>query len=267
MAGGAAALAAGPKAAAVDSGAKRPVVILGSTSALMRGIAAECAARGHGLILAARDMTECQAIAADLTLRFEVDAMPIDLDAEALDTHEEFFQQCIERARDGLAGVVFGIGFMEDQKRAQVDRLAARRTIDINLTAAVSLLERFADLLEDQHDGFIIGIGSVAGDRGRQSNYLYGAAKAGLAAYLAGLRNRLQPSSVHVLTVKPGFLDTKMTWGLPGVFLVCPPEKAAAAVLRALEKGRNVAYIPAFWWVIMGIIRHIPEPIFKRMKL
>jgi len=267
MAGGAATLASSTKAAALDPNAVRPVVVLGSTSALVRAVANGLAARGHAVVLAARNATENEAIAADIAVRHGVEAVPLPFDAADFDSHEEFFRECLARANEPLAGVVMGFGFMEDQKRAQGNHALARRTLDINFTAAVSLLERFADLLEDQGAGFIVGIGSVAGDRGRQSNYLYGAAKGGLAIYLEGLRNRLHPAGVHVLTVKPGFIDTKMTWGLPGMFLVASPERAARGILRALDKRRNVAYVPFFWQLIMLIIRHIPEPIFKRLKL
>ena len=267
MAGTTATLATSTKAAAIDPNPRHPVVVMGSTSALVRAVANGFAARGHALILAARDTAENQAIVADIGVRHGVEVFAVDFDAEDFSAHEEFFQECISRADAPLAGVVMGFGFMEDQKRAQGNHALARRTLDVNFTAAVSLLERFADLLEDQRSGFIVGIGSVAGDRGRQSNYLYGAAKGGLAVYLEGLRNRLYPAGVHVMTVKPGFIDTKMTWGLPGLFLVASPESAARGILTALDRRRNVAYIPAFWRVIMLIIRLIPEIIFKRLKL
>lgn len=267
MAGGATLISTSAKAGAIDTNARRPVVVLGSTSALVRAVANGLAARGHPLILAARNKAENQLIAADIAVRHGVEVMPVELAASNFETHEDFFQDCLNRAGEPLAGVVLGFGFMEDQKRAQANHALARETIDTNFTAAVSLLERFADRLEDQGNGFIAVIGSVAGDRGRQSNYLYGAAKGGLAVYLEGLRNRLYPAGVHVMTVKPGFIDTKMTWGLPGLFLVASPEAAARGFLSALDKRRNVAYIPAFWWVIMLIIRHIPETIFKRLKL
>ena len=116
-------------------------------------------------------------------------------------------------------------------------------------------------------DGTVVGVASVAGDRGRIGNYVYGAAKAGFATYLSGLRNRLTRAGGHVVTVKPGFVDTSMTWGLPGMFLVASPEKVAEDILKAARKKRNVIYTPFFWRFIMLIIIHIPEFIFKKMKI
>ena len=124
-----------------------------------------------------------------------------------------------------------------------------------------------AQRFEDKGSGFIIGIGSVAGDRGRQSNYVYGSAKGAFHLFLQGLRNRLSSRGVHVLTVKPGFVDSPMTFGKEGLFLVASPEKVARAILRALKRRRNVIYVPWFWHWIMLIICCIPEFIFKRLKL
>jgi len=115
--------------------------------------------------------------------------------------------------------------------------------------------------------GFIIGISSVAGDRGRQSNYVYGAAKGALSLYLQGLRNRLHPSGVRVITIKPGFVDTAMTYGLPGMFLVASPQAVGESIASSPGKSADVVYLPWFWRYIMLIIKHIPEPIFKRLKL
>jgi len=112
-----------------------------------------------------------------------------------------------------------------------------------------------------------VALGSVAGDRGRLKNYVYGAAKAGLHTYLQGLRARGVRSGVQVVTVKPGFVDTAMTWGLPGMFLVASPDAIAAACLSAVAKKRDVIYAPFFWWGIMTIIRHIPERIFKKLNI
>jgi short-subunit dehydrogenase len=148
---------------------------------------------------------------------------------------------------------------------AKVDQALA--CIDTGLTGAVSILHRLAPVLERRRAGTIVAFGSVAGDRGRLKNYVYGAAKAGLHTYLAGLRNRLGRSGVHVMTVKPGFVDTGMTFGLPGLFLVAQPEAVARACLDAAAKRRDVIYVPWFWQVIMAIIRAVPERIFKRLSV
>ena len=124
-----------------------------------------------------------------------------------------------------------------------------------------------APLIEERGSGTIVGVASVAGDRGRIGNYVYGAAKAGFATYLSGLRNRLTKAGGHVVTVKPGFVDTAMTWGLPGMFLVASPNDVAKAILNAVDKKKNEIYTPFFWRYIMLIIRNIPEAIFKKMSI
>jgi len=124
-----------------------------------------------------------------------------------------------------------------------------------------------APVIEARGGGTVVGVGSVAGDRGRIGNYVYGSAKAGFHTYLSGLRNRLNRSGGHVVTVKPGFVDTGMTWGIEGMFLVAPPEKVAEDILKAVAKKKNTIYTPFFWRYIMLIITHIPEFIFKKLSV
>jgi short-subunit dehydrogenase len=141
--------------------------------------------------------------------------------------------------------------------------------IDVNYTSAVSLLGLAAAHFASKKTGCICAVSSVAGDRGRQSNFLYGSTKAALTAHLQGLRNRLFRAGVAVVTIKPGFVDTAMTWGLvnPASPLVASPKRVARDMARAIERRANVVYSPWFWRWIMAIIRAIPEPLFKRMKL
>jgi short-subunit dehydrogenase len=233
------------------------VLILGATSALAVALAHGFACQGHDLVLAARHAANVEAIAADLRLRHGVTVEVVLLDALKPAPH----------AWGELAGVVLAIGTLGDEAGARHDAALARQILETNFVACVSLLTPLADQLEARGKGFIIGISSVAGDRGRQSNYLYGSAKAGLSAYLQGLRNRLYPAGVHVMTVKPGFMDTPMTYGRPGMFLVASPEAVAGTVMRGLRARRDVVYAPRFWWVIMAVIKALPEALFKRMKL
>ena len=181
--------------------------------------------------------------------------------------HEAALRSWLDGERDTLDGVVLCVGYLGDQAAAQADFAEARRIIETNLTGCVSLLNFIANEFETRRSGFICALGSVAGDRGRQSNYIYGAAKAGISAYCQGLRNRLAPHGVHVLTVKPGFVDTQMTWGRPGLFLVASPRTAARRIVAAVLKGEDQAYVPRFWRPVMLLIRLIPEKIFKRMRL
>jgi decaprenylphospho-beta-D-erythro-pentofuranosid-2-ulose 2-reductase len=158
---------------------------------------------------------------------------------------------------------------MTSQIKTQGDFAEAHRTIDINFTSPVSVLNLFANYFEQYQRGYIVAISSVAGDRGRQSNYVYGAAKAGLNTYLQGLRNRLHHSKVRVLTIKPGFVDTPMTHGLvnPHSPLLASPERVARDIACAVKSERDIVYTPWFWAWIMRLIRLIPELVFKRLRL
>ncbi|MEM1413372.1 MAG: SDR family oxidoreductase [Myxococcota bacterium] len=242
----------------------RRILILGATSGIARSVADAFAERGEQLVLAARNLEEAERIAADLRVRHQATAEVIRFDATDHASHAGVLD-----AAGKLDGVVVAFGTMVEQERAQAEPEEALRTIDVNFTGVVSVLERVAARFEEAGAGFIAGISSVAGDRGRMSNYIYGSAKAGMTAYLSGLRNRLTKKNVHVVTVKPGFVYTAMTHGLldPDSPLVATPEKAAKDILRAVDKRRNVLYTPWFWRWIMAIIRAIPEPVFKRLGL
>jgi decaprenylphospho-beta-D-erythro-pentofuranosid-2-ulose 2-reductase len=232
---------------------KGSVLIVGATSGVARALAAELARGGRPLVLAARDLDEARAVASDVALRFGVRARAVELDALAFDAHPRILGDVLREEGDALEGAVVAVGYLGDQERAKADFAEARLVLDTNLTACVA--------------GFIAVVSSVAGERGRQSNYVYGAAKGGLTVYLQGLRNRLHPAGVRVVTVVPGFVDTRMTFGRPGTFLVAPPEKVARGIRRAVEGGRDVVYLPGFWRPVMFAIRSIPEWLFKRMRL
>jgi short-subunit dehydrogenase len=241
------------------------VLVLGAKSDMARAISREFAAAGHGLYLAGRRAEEeLTAEASDLKIRFGVDARALEFDALDFGNHQAFYD-----ALDPQPEVVICVlGYMPPQEEAEADPALARRVMDTNYTGCAHILGIAANAMEKAGRGSIIGISSVAGDRGRASNYLYGSAKAGFTAFLSGLRNRLHKSGVQVLTVKPGFVDTKMTEGLdlPGP-LTASPEKVARDVYRAWKKRRNVLYTKWMWRYIMWIIRNIPEWQFKKMKI
>lgn len=245
---------------------KEAVLILGATSAIARHVAAAFAKRGHALFLAGRDAAEIERLVQDLQLRFPVEVIGGKFDAEDYPSHAEFLRQVLERMGE-LHGVVVAFGYFGAQERAARDFAESERIIARNFTGAVSILNHCAGYFEQSRTGFIIGISSVAGDLGRQSNYLYGSAKAGFSVYLQGLRNRLFPAGVRVLTVKPGFVDTPMTFGLPRLFLVASPEDVGEGIVRALRKGNEVVYLPWFWRWVMLVLRLIPDRIRKRLKL
>ncbi len=240
------------------------VLILGATSDMAQAIAKKYAAEGWSLTLAALEPELLEPIAGDLRVRTKTPVETVEFDATDFELHRAFY--------DGLEtkpdAVICVFGYMGDQMAARIDFEEVRRTIDINFTGAVSILNIVADDFEKRGHGAIAGISSVAGDRGRQSNYIYGCAKAGFSAYLSGLRNRLAKADVHVMTVKPGFCRTKMTehLELPAA-LTAEPEQIANAVFVGLEKKRNVVYTLWMWRWIMLVICHIPEFIFKKMGM
>ncbi len=251
-----------------EMGAGRAVVILGSASTAARYIAHEFAREGYSLALADFDHWENERIAADVRTRFDVPVYALQFDAMAFDSHARFVENCERELGMPPEGVVLCFGFMAEQKDAQADFAIARRTIDTNFTGAVSILEHYAVQFERRGGGFIAAISSVAGDRGRKANYIYGASKSGLSAYLEGLRNRLHASKVAVITLKPGFMDTKMSYGMPlPAPLVASPAQAAKVIHTAIKKRKNTAYVLWFWRYIMWIIRHIPEWQFKKMSI
>lgn len=242
------------------------VAVLGATSAMARALCREFAGRGDRLFLAARSREDLEAQASDLRLRYGVEVETGLLQAEDRESHAPLIEEAIA-SLGGLDGVVLALGALGRQPQDSRRAAPAARLVDVNLTAPVSLLTIAAERLEEQRSGFIVAFGSVAGDRGRQSNYAYGAAKAGLDVFMQGLRHRLEPMGIRVLTIKPGFVDTEMTWGLPGLFLVASPHRVARTIAKTLEKRAGVLYVPGFWRYIMMIIRHIPSAIFHRSRL
>src|ERR1044071_3313992 len=245
------------------------VVIIGGSSPIARALAYELGKNGRPLIIAGRNENDLNKIAADLHIRSRIDVGVERLDALDFADHDGFVRRCIDRFHGSLGGVVVCYGFKPEQATAERDISVALRAIDVNFSSVVSLLNRFANYFEERKHGYIAAISSVAGDRGRQSNYIYGSAKAGLTAYLQGLRNRLHCAGAHVLTIKPGYVDTPMTYGMfsEHFFLVASPVKVARDIEKALRQKKHVIYSAWFWWGIMKIVKCIPETIFKRLRL
>lgn len=216
-------------------------------------------------MLAARNADKRLAsLCEDLKIRYEASAIPIEFDALEFEKHPAFYDN-LPHTPD-VAVCVFGL--MGEHDVAIKNFTESHRIIDSNYTGAISILNVVANDFEKRQHGVIIGISSVAGDRGRQSNYIYGSAKAGFNAYLSGLRNRLHPSGVKVMTVKPGFVNTRMTerLALPPV-ITAQPEMVAKDIFKAHQKGKSMIYTRWFWKYIMLIVTSIPECIFKRLKL
>lgn len=241
------------------------ILILGATSPIARALALKVACDGAILYLASRDANEARRVADDIGVRAGVAALSGTFDASDFASHDEFIRHAANEL-GGLDGVVVCFGTLGDEDAAQADPDAAIATLHQNFTGAVSLITLAARHLEQQRSGFIIVIGSVAGERGRARNYVYGSAKGALALFAQGLRGRLAKSNVHVMTVKLGTVDTRMTWGRDGALLTIPPAKAADLIYAAYRKRTEVVYVPWFWRFIMGAIRLIPESRFKRVS-
>ncbi len=238
------------------------ILILGAGSDIAQELAKLYAEEGYNLYLASRNLDFLKRMAKDLETRYEIKAKPLYFDAVSYETHQEFYASL----DPAPLGVVVAFGYLGDQTLAQKDFAEARRIIETNFLGAVSILEIAAADFENRGAGFIIGISSVAGDRGRQSNYIYGAAKAAFSIYLQGLRNRLYKSGISVLTVKPGFVSTKMTehMSLPKL-LTATPYKVAKDIWKAWRKDKDEIYTLWFWRYIMLLIKLVPEGIGKRL--
>lgn len=252
-----------PKSGGSGSGG---VLILGATSVIARATACAFARAGYDLVLAGMASEELDHVVADTAIRTGVKVAALEFDARDVESHERVVRRAVELG-DGLAGAVLAFGLTGDAGRAREDMAHVVEIISINFTGAASLLGHLANYFEREKRGFIVGISSVAGDRGRGSNYVYGSAKAGLSSYLQGLRNRLHHAGVRVVTVKPGFIDTRMTYGVVPPKMAADPDVVGQAIVRAVKKGRSVVYVPGYWRAIMTVIRAIPEPVFKRLRL
>ncbi len=252
----------------METSNRKSVVLFGASSTVAEALADCFAADGYDLILCTRNIDAGNRLATDLKVRHEVNAKVLAFDATDYASHEGIVAECQELLDGMPEGVVLCFGYMADQVESEENFELAQRTIDTNLTGTISICERFAALFATRRSGWIAGLSSVAGDRGRKKNYIYGASKAGMTCYLAGLRNRLHSRDVHVVTIKPGFMDTKMTYGmdLPKA-LTASPEQAAKAMFKAIQEKRNEAYVLWPWRFIMMIIRAIPEWQFKKMDI
>lgn len=244
----------------------RRILIIGATSAIAEATARLFAARGDALCLVGRDAGRLATIAADLGVRGAVRTATATLDVTDFAAHRAMIDEA-ERELGGLDLVLIAHGTLSNQGECEESVDALRREYDINALSVMALLTPIANRFAKQGFGDIAVISSVAGDRGRMSNYVYGSAKAAVTAFLSGLRQRLQKSGVNVLTIKPGFVDTPMTKDFPKGALWAQPGDIAAGIVKAIDKRRSVVYLPWFWSLIMCVIRSVPEFVFKRVKL
>jgi hypothetical protein len=240
------------------------VLILGASSDMARAIARAYAKAGRSVILAARRHERLGSDVADLKLRYGVEARAVEFDTLEVAGHSSFLDSLGE-----LPGTVISVvGFMGEQAHSERDPQAAALVMASNYVGPATLLGEVAQRMKTRGVGVIVGISSVAGERGRASNYIYGSAKAGFTAFLSGLRNRLSDTGVRVITILPGFVATRMTEGInTPKLLTAASEEVADAILNAEKRGRDVIYIRPVWRLIMAVIRAIPERVFKKMRI
>jgi decaprenylphospho-beta-D-erythro-pentofuranosid-2-ulose 2-reductase len=217
-------------------------------------------------MLVARSPRKLTTVAQDLLTRgaAEVETWVLDLDDTA--AHPEMFRAAVERlGKIDLALIAHGV--LGDQIAAEANFEEAAASLHTNFTSTVSLITWLANYFQAQRAGTLAVISSVAGDRGRKSNYVYGAAKGAVNIFLDGVRNRIDRDGVQVLTIKPGFVDTAMTANVPKTALFATPDQVAKGIVSAIEKRKDVAYVPWFWAGIMLIIRLVPGRVFKKLNL
>ena len=242
------------------------ILIIGATSAIARATARIYAQAGNHLFLVARNEVQLERNGADLQVRGAASVHTQALDLNQFEQHLPL----IDKAFDALGHidiVLIAHGTLPDQVECNASVEKTLAEFNTNALSVISLLTHLANRMEQQRSGTIAVISSVAGDRDRQSNYINGAAEGMVTIFMQGLRNRLFKSGVHVLTIKPGFVDTPMTKEFKKGLLWAKPEGIAKGIIKAINKGKNEVYLPRFWSLIMWIIRSIPEVIFKRLSL
>lgn len=242
------------------------IVILGATSAIAEQTARIYAHKGEQLLLVARNQEKLNIIKDDLLTRGANKVITHTSDLARIDTHSALMD-FISSKIGKIDVVLIAYGILGNQQHEETDFLLAEESFTINCSSVLSLLHRLANLFEKQQCGTIAVLSSPAGDRGRQSNYIYGAAKGALSIYCQGLRNRLAKHQVQVLTIKPGFVDTPMTKDFKKGLLWVQPQTIAKGIVKAILLKKDIVYLPGIWRWIMLIIRLIPEKLFKRLNL
>jgi short-subunit dehydrogenase len=253
---------------ALDPAAKlsRKILVLGATSGIAEATCRIWAAQGAQLFLVARNPEKLEAVAADLRARGAAYVGTAVADLDDTDKHIELLSHAVN-SLTGMDIAYLAYGILGEQSRAEEDFEHAAQIIHTNFVAPVSLLTWLANFCVQRHAGTLAVISSVAGDRGRKSNYLYGASKAGLTAFLGGLRNRVDREGVTVLTIKPGPVKTAMTATMKGSEKFADVNKVAATIVKAIDSKADNLYVPFQWQPIMFVIRNIPDRIFKKLNL
>jgi short-subunit dehydrogenase len=242
------------------------ILIIGATSAIAEATAREFARRGDSLFLVARNGERLQAVAEDLKVRGALLVLTFELDARQIERYPSLLEAVAQQMGE-IDVALIAHGTLSDQSACQASVDLLLQEFTTNALSYMALCTLLANGLEAQGHGVLALISSVAGDRGRQSNYVYGSAKAAVSAFASGLRQRLYSKGVSVVTIKPGFVSTPMTAAFKKGPLWASPATVASAIVRAVDRGTPVLYTPWFWRPIMAIIKAVPESIFRRLKL
>lgn len=244
----------------------KKIVIIGATSAIAGAIAKQYARCGEQLLLVGRSQERLETLASDLKIRGAAQVDFVTFEANDFATHQALVDNIVSQLGEIDVSLI-AHGTLPDQQACEADPVLALQELNTNGMSVISLLSHLANVFEKQRHGTIAVISSPAGDRGRQSNYVYGAAKGAVSVFAQGLRNRLFQAGVHVLTIKPGFVDTPMTVNFKKGLLWSTPDKVAPTIVHAIDRKKDTVYAPWFWKYIMLVIKSIPEIIFKRLKL
>lgn len=242
------------------------IVVIGATSDIAEAVEKIWAEQNTRLFLVARNEERLNTLSSDLQIRGAESVETAVLDVRNTDNFDSIIKQ-VKQFFNSIDIVLIAHGSLSDRDECETNMQKAVEEFTINATSVISLSLGFAELMKKQNGGTIAVISSVAGDRGRQSNYIYGSAKGALNTFLQGLRNRMYSFGVHVLTIKPGPVDTKMTDGKDKNLLWTESSTVARKIVSAIEKKINVVYIPGYWRIVMSIIKSIPEEVFKRLNL
>jgi short-subunit dehydrogenase len=255
-----------PAALAPNGKIGKKILVLGATSGIAEATCRIWAAEGAQLFLVARNAEKLAAVAADLQARGAAYVGTAVADLDDTTRHAELLAHAVN-SLTGMDVAFLAHGILGDQPRAEQEFHHAAQILHTNLVAPVSLLTWLANFCVQRRAGVLAVLSSVAGDRGRKSNYVYGASKAGLSTFLAGLRNRIDREGVTVMTIKPGPVKTAMTVGMKGHEKFADVNKVAATIVKAIDKKVDTLYVPFQWGPIMWVIRHVPERVFKKTNL
>lgn len=244
----------------------KKMLVLGATSAIGIATMRIFAARGTTFYLVARNEEKLTLVAADLQVRGASAVHTCVIDLDETQRHTAMLHDAGEKLQ-GIDVALIAHGVLGDQADAERDYQVAAQVVQTNLLSAISLITWLANYFAERKSGTIAVVSSVAGDRGRKANYVYGTTKAALSTFLQGVRNRVDRLGVNVITIKPGFVATPMTAHLPGGILFATPERVARGIVRAIDGRKDVVYLPGYWRWIMAAVRAVPERVFKRLNV